>query len=69
MAVPSKTIIGAEKLRPKISTEKCDRCGARATMRATLTDKTLLFCGHHAVEKLSALTQSGWRTEFEKQNA
>jgi hypothetical protein len=30
-------------------TERCDRCGARAKVRAVLTNGgELLFCGHHA---------------------
>ena len=38
------------------ATDRCDRCGARATSRATLSNGLdLLFCGHHAREYESAL--------------
>lgn len=30
--------------------DRCDRCGARAMVRATLKTGDLLFCGHHAKE-------------------
>jgi hypothetical protein len=37
--------------RPFAVTERCDRCGARATVRAVLASGAdLLFCGHHARE-------------------
>jgi hypothetical protein len=33
------------------ATDRCDRCGAQAYMRATLTSGAeLLFCAHHARE-------------------
>ena len=35
--------------RPFGVSERCDRCGARARVRAVLTSGgELLFCGHHA---------------------
>jgi hypothetical protein len=35
--------------RPFAVSERCDRCGARAKVRAVLTNGgELLFCGHHA---------------------
>ncbi|HEY4004315.1 MAG TPA: hypothetical protein VGM60_03885 [Pseudonocardia sp.] len=35
--------------RPFSVTERCDRCGARARVRAVLSSGgELLFCGHHA---------------------
>lgn len=30
--------------------DRCDRCGARAMVRATLKTGELYFCGHHAKE-------------------
>jgi hypothetical protein len=30
--------------------DRCDRCSARALVRATLTNGELYFCGHHAKE-------------------
>ncbi len=41
------------------ATDRCDRCGAAASVRAVLTSGgELLFCGHHAREysnKLEAM--------------
>jgi len=35
--------------RPLVSTDRCDRCGAQAYVRATLpSGGELLFCAHHA---------------------
>ncbi|WP_037075116.1 DUF7455 domain-containing protein [Pseudonocardia spinosispora] len=35
--------------RPLSPAERCDRCGARAMVRAVLPNGgDLLFCGHHA---------------------
>ncbi|WP_153505917.1 DUF7455 domain-containing protein [Cumulibacter manganitolerans] len=40
------------------ATDRCDRCGARATSRATLSNGLeLLFCGHHAREYGAALKE------------
>ncbi|WP_106847861.1 hypothetical protein [Blastococcus sp. Marseille-P5729] len=40
------------------ATDRCDRCGARATNRATLANGLeLLFCGHHAREYGDALKE------------
>lgn len=30
--------------------DRCDRCSARAMVRATLKSGELFFCGHHAKE-------------------
>lgn len=30
--------------------DRCDRCNARAMVRATLKSGDLFFCGHHAKE-------------------
>lgn len=32
------------------STDRCDRCNARALVRAKLKSGELFFCGHHAKE-------------------
>jgi hypothetical protein len=38
--------------------DRCDRCGARAAVRAVLsTGGDLLFCGHHAREHEGRLRQ------------
>ena len=40
--------------------DRCDRCGSRAYVRATLpAGTTLLFCGHHANEHRAALLVAG----------
>ena len=35
---------------PLKATDRCDKCGAAAMVRATLTTGELYFCGHHARE-------------------
>ncbi|MFM6963708.1 MAG: hypothetical protein ACKOWJ_05540 [Micrococcales bacterium] len=35
--------------------DRCDLCGAQAYVRVELSTGELLFCGHHANEKRSAL--------------
>lgn len=42
------------------STDRCDRCGAQAYVRATLPGGSeLLFCGHHGREFGPALASRG----------
>jgi hypothetical protein len=38
--------------------DRCDRCSARAVVRATLRTGELLFCGHHARETGYTLVQA-----------
>ena len=38
--------------------DRCDRCGARAMVRATLLTGELMFCGHHARETGYTLLQA-----------
>ncbi len=41
---------------PLMASDRCDRCGAQAYVRVTLTSGgELLFCGHHARKHLPAL--------------
>lgn len=35
---------------PIKATDRCDKCGALARVRATLVNGELYFCGHHARE-------------------
>lgn len=43
------TLIPADLSVPLTAADRCDRCGARATARATFGGGSeLLFCGHHA---------------------
>ena len=44
--------------RPLTDFDYCDRCGARAQVRATLAHGELYFCGHHAREAGKPLTLS-----------
>jgi hypothetical protein len=37
--------------------DRCDRCGAQALLRATLSRGELLFCGHHARAHAEALAR------------
>jgi hypothetical protein len=42
--------------RPLSAADRCDRCGARAYLRAVLpSGSELLFCAHHAREHAAAL--------------
>jgi hypothetical protein len=43
---------------PLSAADRCDRCGARAYLRAVLpSGSELLFCAHHAREHEAALRQ------------
>jgi len=39
-----------------LATDRCDRCGSQAQVRATMLTGMLLFCGHHARRHSSALS-------------
>ena len=42
------------------ATDRCDRCGSQAYVRATMTTGAeLLFCSHHANEHRQALVVAG----------
>jgi hypothetical protein len=36
--------------QPIVVSDRCDKCGARAMVRATFSGGELYFCGHHARE-------------------
>jgi hypothetical protein len=43
---------------PLTSADRCDRCGAQAYLRVTLSSGgELLFCGHHGNEHSAKLSQ------------
>ena len=43
---------------PLTASDRCDRCGAQAFVRATMPNGSdLLFCRHHGNEHLTALTK------------
>jgi hypothetical protein len=39
-----------------LATDRCDRCGSQAQVRATMLTGMLLFCGHHARRHSSVLS-------------
>lgn len=43
-------MLATETNKPLKVADRCDRCGAQAKVRATLTTGELYFCGHHARE-------------------
>lgn len=43
---------------PLTAEDRCDRCSARAMIRATLVSGELYFCGHHAREASSLIQKS-----------
>lgn len=51
-----------------VETDRCDRCGARATTMAVLADNNsvLFLCGHHTNEHAKALVAKG-ATLFDRQ--
>jgi hypothetical protein len=41
-------VTGTITVRPLTATDRCDRCGAQAYVRAVMTSGSeLLFCAHH----------------------
>lgn len=53
----TKAAVDATPLTPQ---DRCDRCGARAYVRATLpTGAELLFCGHHGNAHRPSLLVTG----------
>lgn len=49
-----------ETLAPGFTTaDRCDRCGARAHLRAWVPGGMLQFCDHHARHHHAALVKSG----------
>lgn len=43
--------------RELTAADRCDKCAARALVRATLVNGELYFCGHHARETGYTLVQ------------
>lgn len=41
--------------KPIEVSDRCDKCGAQAKVRATLVNGELYFCGHHARETGNSL--------------
>jgi hypothetical protein len=50
------------------ASDRCDRCGARAYVRATLAAGELLFCAHHARQHEARLREVAlhWHDETEQ---
>ncbi len=50
--------MSATVTEPLTAADRCDRCGAQAYVRVTLTSGgELLFCGHHSKAHSAKLTQ------------
>jgi len=54
---------------PLTAADRCDRCGAQAQLRATMSSGAeLLFCAHHGREYEAALraaeAELSWETEW-----
>lgn len=50
-----------ELIIPLTAIDRCDRCGAQAYVRVTISAAELLFCGHHfagSEDKLRAVATS-----------
>lgn len=45
------------------ASDRCDRCGAQAYVRATLAGGELLFCAHHGRKYSGALADSALLVE------
>lgn len=43
--------------RPLRVTDRCDRCGAQAKVRATFATGDLHFCGHHATASKESISK------------
>ena len=57
---PTDTRTAAVDPTPLTVMDRCDRCGSRAYVRATLPDgAALLFCGHHGNAHRPALLVAG----------
>ena len=54
-----------EKYRELVKADRCDRCGARAMIRAHKQTFELLFCRHHGYEHFDALTDQGFMFQDE----
>ena len=56
-AIESASLAGTRPI--EAAAERCDRCGARAKVRAVLANGgELLFCGHHARAHEDSLRQA-----------
>lgn len=51
MTAPTLT----ETLAPLATSDRCDRCGAQAYIRALFVSGELTFCGHHGHELMDSL--------------
>lgn len=45
--------------------DRCERCGARAHLRAEQGTTSLLFCAHHGREHHARLVELGWAIEVD----
>ncbi|MDR2253463.1 MAG: hypothetical protein LBD97_06350 [Bifidobacteriaceae bacterium] len=54
------TVDTTERLRAR---DRCDRCGARAYVRAVFANGPLLFCAHHARAARPALERQAFQID------
>lgn len=53
----TSTVQEIREVVPLTASDRCDRCGAQAKVRATLPASDLLFCRHHGQEYLPKLVE------------
>lgn len=72
-APPVVAPVEASGPAPLLVTDRCDRCGAQAWLRATIVGAgELLFCGHHAkahMPALAGLTSAQLHSELDRLEA
>lgn len=49
--------------------DRCDRCSARAGVRAIKGEMELLFCGNHGRKNVASLISSGWKIDDQTHKA
>lgn len=57
--------MSATVTEPLTAADRCDRCGAQAYVRVTLSVGELLFCGHHGKAHSDRLSQVALRIHDE----
>lgn len=60
-----ESVHSSSDYRQLVIADRCDRCGARALIRAHRGDGELLFCGHHGEKHFEALTDQGYMYQDE----
>lgn len=58
MTVSANTTLAPEVFPEITLSDRCDRCGAAAKVRAVFQESDLYFCGHHGKEVMDSLIKS-----------